>query len=129
MKRKPKTLPKLKAELQIIFNAWIRQRDEGKPCISCGQFKPDMQAGHFYAVGGYDGLRFNQDNCHAECVKCNCFDESHLIGYSDNLLERIGLERFNKLKLEAKIYKAVGHKWQRYDLIDAIKYYKNELNQ
>jgi hypothetical protein len=129
MKRKPKTLPKLKAELQLIFNAWIRQRDEGKPCISCGQFKTDMQAGHFYAVGGYDGLRFNQDNCHAECVKCNCFDESHLIGYSDNLLERIGSERFNKLKLDAKIYKAIGHKWNRSDLIDAIKYYKNELNQ
>jgi hypothetical protein len=129
MKRKAKTLPKLKAELQILFNSWIRLRDEGKPCISCGQFKPDMQAGHFYAVGGYDGLRFNQDNCHAECVKCNCFEESHLIGYSDNLQERIGLERFNKLKLDAKIYKAIGHKWSRSDLMDAIKYYKNELNQ
>jgi hypothetical protein len=59
--KKAKSLPKLKADLQKIFNEFIRLRDKGKPCISCGQPKDYLQAGHFYSVRMYDGLRFNEN--------------------------------------------------------------------
>jgi hypothetical protein len=123
-----KTLPKLKAELQAIFNAYIRERDRGKPCISCGQFKT-LQAGHFFPVKGYDALRFDEDNVHGECAGCNCFDEGHLIGYQDNILTRIGLERLNALKERARDYKKNGYKWSRSELEELIKVYKQKLKE
>lgn len=125
-KVKTKTLPKLKAELQIIFNTFIRRRDEGKPCISCGNYKL-LQAGHYYPVQGYDGLRFDENNVHGECSACNCFDESHLIHYTNNLHERIGDINFNKLKREADNYKMNGYKYTRSEIIEKISHYKKEL--
>ena len=125
--KKAKSLPKVKKDLQIVFNAWIRLRDQGKPCISCGQVKDNMQAGHFYPTGGYDGLRFDPDNCHLECQRCNLFDDSHLIGYAENLPGRIGIERYNTLKLNAKIYKSIGQKFSRVELMEAIEFYKKAI--
>lgn len=125
--KKAKTLPKLKAELQSVFNLFIRLRDKDEPCISCGQFKTEWNAGHFFPVGGYDGLRFDEDNCHKECVKDNCFNEAHLIFYAENLKQRIGIERFEALKQRAAEYKRNGYKWSRYELIENIEYYKQKI--
>lgn len=124
--KKKKSLPKLKAELQIIFNSYIRERDKEKPCISCGQFKT-LQAGHFFPVNGYDSLRFNEDNVHGECAGCNCFDEGHLINYHENLIARIGKERVEQLKSMARDYKMNGYKWTRSELEAMIERYKNKL--
>ena len=120
------TLPKLKAKAQLVFNAFIRERDKDQPCISCGQFKT-LQAGHYYPVQGYDGLRFNEDNVHGECAGCNCFDESHLIPYGHNLEERIGIRRYADLMLAASDYKHDGYKFSRSELIEKITYYKGKL--
>jgi len=129
MAKKTKTIPKLKKELQIVFNQFIRLRDKGQYCISCGEPK-ELQAGHYFAVGGYDGLRFNEDNVHGECAGCNCFNESHLIGYGDNLLEKIGLVRFTNLKLNAKEYRnSNSFKWSRSDLMEKISYYKAKVKE
>lgn len=129
MKRKTKTLPKLKADLQKIFNEYIRLRDENKPCISCGQTGKYLQAGHYYAVKGYDSLRFNEFNASGECAGCNCFDESHLIGYGENLLNRIGEANFNELKRLAKDYKRNGYKWSRSEIEDMIEQYKSKIKE
>lgn len=123
-KKPSKTLPKLKKELQIVFNQFIRLRDKDKPCISCSQPKDDKQAGHYYAVGGYDGIRFDEFNVHGECSRCNCFDESHLIGYGENLLERIGKLEFELLKQRARDYKMNGYKFSRTELEGKIMKYK-----
>ena len=128
MAKKTKTLPKLKKELQLIFNAYIRKRDEGKPCISCGQNK-DLQAGHYFSVRMYDSLRLDEDNVHGECASCNCFNDSHLIGYGDNLINRIGIERLEELKQKAADYKRNGYKWSRSELIEKIEYYKQKLKK
>ena len=126
-KKKAVSLPKLKAKLQEVFNEYIRLRDEGKPCISCGQGKV-LQAGHFYPVSGYDGLRFNEDNVNGECAGCNCFDESHLIRYYDNLRLKIGEERFEALKRQAEEYKRNGYKWSRSELLELIEKYREKVN-
>jgi hypothetical protein len=123
MKRKAKSLPALKKSLQEVFNKFIRMRDFNKPCISCGG-SGILQAGHFYSVRMYDGLRFNEDNVHGECCKCNGFDDMHLVNYSRNLLERIGPERFNDLSVRAVNYKMEGYKWTRDELNGLIQRYK-----
>ena len=123
---KTKSLPKLKADLQKVFNAYIRARDEGKPWISCGQMK-DLQAGHYYPVQGYEGLRFDEYNVHGECAGCNCFNQAHLIFYTENLKERIGEKEYYFLKLRASNYKQNGYKWSRYELAEMIELYKKKV--
>lgn len=124
MSRKPLTTGQLVKKLQPIFNRWIRKRDEGKPCISCGEYKEAYDCGHFYARSGYAGLRFDEDNCHAECRACNSYDESHLIGYAENLRVKIGEQDYQALKEKAADYKKNGRKFGRVELRELIDKYK-----
>ena len=129
------TLPKLKAKCQFIFNEYIRKRDLADcshfKCISCGEIKDAryIQAGHFYNVGFYDGLRFDEDNCHGQCNHCNLFLHGNLIEYRDNLLFKIGAERFESLKIRAGLYKRNGHRWSRFELEDKIKELKQKIKE
>lgn len=125
-KTKAKSLPKLKADLQEIFNHYIRLRDKNEPCISCGQFNV-LQAGHYFAKSGFDGLRFTEENVHGECSRCNCFDHSHLIGYGENLKARIGIEAYDILRQKASDYKMNGYKWTRTELTELIEIYKMKV--
>ena len=134
--KKTITLPKLKAKLQEVFNEYIRLRDKDELCISCGKrtYKADgelvpLQAGHFYARSGYDGLRFDEENVNGECMGCNYYDESHLIGYGENLIKKIGQERYDALKQRAAEYKKNGYKWSRAELFEKIEYYKAKVKE
>jgi ssDNA-binding Zn-finger/Zn-ribbon topoisomerase 1 len=85
-------------ELQKVFNEFSRLRDSKEPCISCGKPLPvKYDAGHFYSVGSYPNLRFNEDNVHAQCVECNQHKHGNLLEYAPRLTERIGFERASKL--------------------------------
>lgn len=131
---KKKTLAKLKQELQKYFNRYIRLRDSEDgyfTCISCNQVKPVdyMDAGHYFAVSGYDGLRFDEDNVHGECKGCNCFDQSHLIGYGINLKKKIGEDRYNLLLKKARDYKEKGNRFNRLEIEEKILYYKQKCNE
>ena len=127
-KKKRKTLAQLKQTLQKLVNTYIRKRDEGKPCISCGKVKK-LQAGHYYAVSGYDGLRFNENNINGECAGCNCFDQSHLITYGKNLEKKIGVNKMIELHAAARDYKRNGNKFDRNEIEEKIEYYKLKLKQ
>ena len=133
--KKVVTLPKLKSKLQCLFNEYIRLRDISGAshfkCISCDQIKPVSlaNAGHYYNVGHYDGLRFDEDNCHCQCVSCNNFLHGNLIEYTHHLPFKIGLERFEKLKVKAGYYKRNGHKWSRFELEILIKEYQEKIKQ
>ena len=126
MAKKTKTIGKLKKELQVVFNSYIRLRDEGLPCISCGGFSK-LQAGHYFSVGSYNGLRFNEDNVHGECARCNCWDESHLITYRRNLEIKIGRPKYLFLCIRADEYKMNGYKFTRMELTELIELYKQKL--
>jgi len=140
--KKKKTLAKLKQDFQKVFNKYIRERDSEDGyfiCISCGENKPIevMNAGHFFAVKGYDALRFNELNNNGECAGCNCFNESHLIGYHDNLLDKIGSGGLSYLKVLAEQYKRgvmdnryyFNGKWDRLALEEGIEEYKLKLKE
>ena len=128
------TLGKLKAKAQKIFNKYIRLRDAKDNyfvCISCGQSKPltQMQAGHYYAVKGYDSLRYNENNVNGECAGCNCFDQSHLIGYTINLEKKIGKDALQDLHDQAMEYKKGFFKWDRFELENIIVTYTAKIKE
>jgi hypothetical protein len=85
--------------LQKVFNTYIRQRDKGKPCISCDKklIGNDVNASHFFSVGAYPNLRFNEDNVHSSCISCNQHKHGNQKEYDLRLPNRIGIERYNKL--------------------------------
>ncbi|WP_310736751.1 recombination protein NinG [Roseateles terrae] len=100
-----KTVPQLKKEAQAAFNRWVRLRDAGRPCISCGAPPPDLtklhagrDAGHYRSTGSADHLRFHEDNCHAQCVKCNQWGAGMAVDYRLGLIARIGAGRVEALE-------------------------------
>lgn len=123
---KKKTVQQLIKQLQPIFNKYIRLRDEGKPCISCGEYKT-LQAGHFVAVSSCSGLRFDEDNVHGECAGCNCFNESHLIKYQENLIKKIGETDYYMLLELWDHYRRKPKKWTRDELEEMITEYKQKI--
>lgn len=105
------------------FHRYIRNRDKGKPCISCGN-QTTLQAGHFYSAGQNPVVRFNEDNVHGQCLRCNFYEHGNLIPYQQNLIEKIGLERFEALGFKVKLSKQTGYKWDRYFLVEVIEKYR-----
>jgi hypothetical protein len=103
-----KTLPALKKELQEAFNRFIRLRDTKYDnnqaffiCISCNHPKAidQMNAGHYWPVGGHEAVRFDEDNVHGQCIKCNNFDSNGVVTkrYTVNLVKKIGQQRYDSL--------------------------------
>lgn len=121
-KRKPQTLNKLRDKVQAEFNKYIRARDSDKGCISCGG--PVEQAGHFYSAGQFTALRFNEDNCHGQCLQDNYFKHGHLINYKTNLLRRIGQQRMDMLESTATRNRV--KRWSRFELLEILKIYQQK---
>ncbi len=100
-----KDVTTLKMKAQNAFNRYIRTRDVGNKCISCSSNVEKGDASHFYSVGGHSAVRFNTDNVHLSCYKCNRFAGGNLIPYKVALVEKIGQERFDKLEALSKTTK------------------------
>jgi protein-arginine kinase activator protein McsA len=97
---------------KTVLHAYVRERDKFKNCISCGcQWNDKFQAGHFYAAGSFETLKFNLDNINGQCQKCNLFDAGNFDNYALNLPNRIGLERYNELVKLAGIDKQFSKVW------------------
>jgi len=85
-------------DAQKEFNAYVRARDAGKPCISCGRRTGcKMNAGHYKTTAGVKGLRFHPANCHLQCEKCNMHLSGNIHGYRGPLLAKVGPEMLNYL--------------------------------
>jgi hypothetical protein len=98
MREQIKTRQEHLKELQVVFNCYIRERDKGTLCISCERpLKAKYDAGHFYSVGSYPNLRFDERNVHGQCVECNQHKHGNLIEYGERLLTRIGKQATDEL--------------------------------
>ena len=86
---------------QAAVNAYIRARDAGQPCISCG--KPDdgshqRHASHYRSVGGHPELRFCELNIWASCSVCNNYLSGNLVPFRAALVAKIGLDKVEWLE-------------------------------
>lgn len=93
-------------EAQTAFNAFIRTRDAGKPCICCGRTGAgemhggEWDAGHYRSRGAAPHLRFDERNVHAQLKQCNRYASGNIVGYRAGLIERIGLEAVEALEAD-----------------------------
>ncbi|AVD89639.1 recombination protein NinG [Pseudomonas sp. SWI44] len=100
-REKLKTRREHMAEAQAAFNAYIRERDAGLPCISCDSNPSDhdlitgsrWDAGHYRSVGACPELRFEPLNVHRQCVKCNRNLSGNAVEYRIRLVKRIGADQ------------------------------------
>ena len=107
---------------ELAVHKYIRERDKGKPCISCGKpWQPTFQAGHLFSRKQYGGLKYHLDNIHGQCEYCNLRLEGNVTEYTLRLPERIGSDRFDKLIKLARLEKKYVKKWTLYELEEIRK--------
>lgn len=105
-REKLKTRREHMKETQDVFNAYIRERDAGLPCISCDSNPSDhdlitgsrWDAGHYRSVGACPELRFEPLNVHRQCVKCNRNLSGNAVEYRIRLVKRIGADQVDWLE-------------------------------
>lgn len=80
-------------------NEYIRLRDAGDPCISCGTYDaPQWHAGHCYTVAARPDIRYHEDNIHLQCPKCNTWQGGMVGEYKRRVVSKIGQERLDALE-------------------------------
>jgi hypothetical protein len=125
MKTELKTNQDWLKEAQTIFNKFIRLRDNGLWCISCGLPPKKKNAGHYFSSGGHSNVRFDEDNVHLQCEACNTYLSGNLLNYQIGIEKRIGAAKLIELQGKAHLEK----RWSVEELKEIIRIYKNKVNQ
>ncbi len=112
---------------QAAFNAFIRERDKGKPCVSCG--KPDngqhqRHASHYRSVGACSSLRYDESNVHASCSVCNNHLSGNVASYRIALIGMLGQQKVEWMESQSKSFK-----WTREQLEAIEANYKQKLKE
>ena len=129
-RKKTNNISQLIQSTKKVCHEYIRLRDKGNSCISCGTpWNQDFQAGHFYKAELFSSIKFNSLNIHGQCVQCNIRKEGNESQYRVNLPDRIGKHDFDKLNYLASLEKKINFKWDREKLIKIRKEYRNKLKE
>jgi len=134
--RKRKT--KIKAQLETrtqkinkvrkIFQQYIRLRDKDLPCISCGAINPQKwDAGHYLKAELYTGLIFDENNCAAQCSRCNQHGQGMPIEYRIGLVQRIGEKKVKALERKKDALRT--YIWSDTELDQIATKYKELIKQ
>jgi hypothetical protein len=83
-----------------------------------------MQNGHFFSRT-YLATRWDEKNCHCQCVGCNVFRGGNMAVYAKKMLERYGQSIFDEL--DAKTHRMI--KISRAEMEMLIEKYKNLVKQ
>jgi hypothetical protein len=126
---KPKSLSQLTKEADTVMSEYVRRRDSIDgivQCFICGRPKPwkQSQAMHFRDRDQMS-VRYDEDNVHAGCVECNCYDSGHRVHYHDAMVERYGEERLDELIEKSRSLA----KFTRIELTLIIDVYKSKIKE
>lgn len=115
----------LKELAQKVFNTYIRMRDKDLACVSCGTIN-DIQyhASHFKPAGGYSYLRFDENNVHKSCSRCNSQLAGNLIPYREALIKKIGIIEVERLEQPNQI-----KTWSVEEYQEIIKKYRQKIKE
>lgn len=113
-------------ETQKVFNEFIKFKQAGQPCISCGTTRNIQYcAGHYRTRGAAGHLRFDERNVHRQCNKrCNLELSGNIANYRPRLIEKIGLEAVEALENDNK-----PKSWTREELEEIRKVYRAKCKE
>lgn len=105
---KLKTKGKWIADVQRVFNQYIRERDRDQPCICCGQFYDakdtltggQWDAGHYLSRGSAAHLRFDERNVHKQLKGHNRPGGTTRGQFRAGMIARIGIEAVEALEAD-----------------------------
>jgi len=127
-KQNVQSLSQLESLAKVVFQKWIRYRDENLPCISCGTNTSNQWDGsHYFKAEIYSGVIFNELNVNKSCSYCNKWLDGNLINYRKGLIEKYGVlavEGLEQLANETRQYK-----YNKDELNEIINTYKLKLKQ
>jgi len=112
-------------QAQAAFNEYIRTRDAAEPCISCGRFHDGKyDAGHYRTRGASPATRYDETNCHKQCVPCNQHLSGNIENYTPNLIKKIGQAAFDRLMGPHEL-----KKWTREELQELAAHYRQKTRE
>ena len=109
-KAKKVTRGQLVKKLDAAYSQYVRLKDARMlygqlrtVCVTCGDRKPwkQHQNGHFYTRGRY-ATRWDDNNCHVQCMPCNVFLSGNYINYTMYMIDRYGREAVEQLEIKSK---------------------------
>ena len=114
------------AKARSACHAYIRERDSGMPCISCGSPAGQCQrhAGHYRPSGANSALRFDERNIFGQCVRCNSHLSGNLVAYRAALIERLGQDVVDWLDNNHET-----KRWTLDELKQVHKHYTDKLRE
>lgn len=128
-KKQKQSLLSLQDHLKLtqgVFNKYIRERDKGLPCRSCGKkINGVTHASHYLSSGGHSNVRFDENNVFSCCFSCNVALSGNLLNYRIRLKELIGNEQLEALELRGKLSK----KWTVSELEKIRELYKQKIKE
>jgi len=122
------------------FNPYIRYRDRGHACISCGKYEHELKinnpismvCGHYLSVGSHPELRFHPFNAHLQCTRCNggagkygqfnSKAKTVTQEYRERLIQKIGIENVEWLEGPHKAQNLIIE-----DVKEIKQYYREQL--
>lgn len=120
----------LTTHLDLVFSLYIRLRDAmdggAARCISCGRVLPfsQIQCGHYFTRHNMS-VRWDEDNCHAQCIECNCHKSGNIECYTPSLIAKIGQEAYDSLCSRAR-----GERhWRGDELREMVRHYTEEARR
>lgn len=131
---KAKKLPKKKTDSQLkkmldkVFSEYVRISNSDKNgyciCVTCGKkdHYKSMQNGH-YISRQHLAVRYDETNCHVQCVGCNIFRGGNYTAYALYMLDNYGEEKLQWLEQQ----KHIITKYYPYE--ERIEYYKSKVKE
>lgn len=113
---------------QKLVNQYIRLRDSGNLCISCGHNFANGRvenAGHYVRISKCSFLRFHEDNINLQCSYCNKELDGNEGAYRTPLADKIGLVRLEFLEANKTTLKT----WTVEELQEIITTYRKKLKE
>jgi len=100
---------KIVKDFDAIFSRYIRLRNAFElngelvaKCVTCGDIKSwkQLQNGHYYSRGRYP-TRWDEDNCHVQCVVCNLYRKGNYIKYTLFMIDTYGRDFVDELGMKS----------------------------
>jgi len=114
-------------QLDSIFSTYIRLRDcDDKWIVVCplcwARIDWKKSQNMHFITRGCRLYRYDEDNCHAWCMRCNVILHGNYIVYTRYMQKTYGIEKVDyMIKSKTKIFKISTP-----ELVDKIKYYTDQ---